>query len=255
MNLRQTTLILATLALTWAGTAHAQGKRAARSQPAAPAKQINVAQDVDTLGGNEALVNMASSLDPKNRSRIVQSRIVDRHLRLEMGLNYGATAGGDSYLKTQSFGAAADFHINPRWSLGARYYDHGSDLTPEGRRTFQEAREAYEAGGRSYVIPDIDYPLRSVIGVVNWYPMYGKTNFFDVGIAQFDLYLLAGAGQIELSSGWTSLMTGGAGIGLWLSQHVSARGEIRYQTYKDQIITGPRNIHAVVGSFGLGFLL
>jgi outer membrane beta-barrel protein len=221
---------------------------------AAP-KQLDVSQDVDALGGNEALMKMATSLDPQNKSRIVQSRIVDRHNRLELGMNYGGVAGGDSYLRTQNFGVSADFHFNPRLSLGVRYYDYGNDLTPEGQRVFNEARDAYEAGGRSYSIPDIDYPLRSVMAVVNWYPIYGKTNLLDRSIAQFDMYLLAGAGQIELSSGWTNLMTAGAGLGFWLTKHLSARGEIRYQTYKDQIITGPRDIQTVVGTIGLGYFL
>ncbi len=210
---------------------------------------------LDTLGGNEKLVDMATSMDPGNRSRIVQKRIVDRNNALEFGLNYGTVAGGDSYLKSQNLGGTIDFHINPRISIGARYYDFGNDLTPEGRRVFQEAREAYEAGGRSYSIPDIDYPLRSAMGTISWYPVYGKTNLLDWGIAQFDLYLVGGYGQIELSSGWTNLSMAGTGVGLWMTKHLSARGEVRYQNYQDQIITGSRTINSVSLSLGLGLIL
>ena len=244
MNLRTIShsLTLATL-LCLSLTAHAASK------------QVNVSQDVDTLGGNEALVQMASALDPQNKSRIVQNRLVDRHNRLEVGLNYGAVGGGDPYLQTQNVGASADFHFNPRFSLGVRYYDYGNSLTEEGRRVFNDARSAYEVGGRSYMIPDIDYPLRSAMAVAQWYPVYGKTNLLDWGIAQFDMYLLGGGGQIELSSGWTSMMTGGAGVGFWINQHFTTRAEVRYQTYKDQIITGPRSIGAVVGTVGIGLLL
>lgn len=218
-------------------------------------KQINFAQDVDTLGGNEALVEKATALDPSNKTRIVQSRLVDRNYRFEIGGNYGGVAGGDAYLRTQNFGLAADFHISPRWSIGARYYDYGNDLTAEGRRTFDKARKAYSEGGQSYVIPDIDYPLQSTMGVITWYPVYGKTNLLDIGIAQFDMYLLAGGGQIKLSSGWTGVTTAGAGVGFWLTQHLSARTEIRYQNYKDQIITGPRNVNTAVATIGIGLLL
>ncbi|MFN7729712.1 MAG: outer membrane beta-barrel domain-containing protein [Bdellovibrio sp.] len=218
-------------------------------------KKINVAQDVDTLGGNEALFQMASSMDPDNRARIVQSRLVDRYNRFELGVSYGGVAGGDAYMKTQSLGASIDFHFTPRWSLGVRYYDYGNDLTPEGRRSFEQAKAAYEAGGRSYQIPDIDYPLNSAMAILNWYPIYGKTNLMDWGIAQFDMYLLAGGGQIQMSSGSAPILTGGAGLGVWMTKHLSARAEIRYQNYKDQIITGSRNIDTVVGTFGLGFLL
>ncbi len=218
-------------------------------------KKINAAQDLDTLGGNEALVNMATALDPQNKSRIVQSRLVDRHNRFELGVSYGGTAGGDSYLKTQSVGAAMDFHFNPRVSVGLRYFDYGNTLTPEGLRMFEDARKAYVAGGRSYSIPDIDYPLRSAMGVISWYPIYGKMNLLDAGIAQFDVYMLAGGGQIQLSSGWTSALTGGAGFGVWLTRNLSARAEIKYQTYKDQLITGSRQIHATVGTIGIGLML
>jgi outer membrane beta-barrel protein len=148
-----------------------------------------------------------------------------------------------------------DFHITPRWSLGARYYDYGNSLTPEGQRVFDEARAAYNAGGQSYAIPDIDYPQRSMMGTLSWYPIYGKTNLLDWGIAQFDMYLIGGYGQIQLSSGWTNLAMGGTGVAFWLTKHLSARGEIRYQTYHDQIITGPRDIGTVNMSLGLGILL
>lgn len=210
---------------------------------------------LDTLGGNEKLVDMATSMDPGNRSRIVQKRIVDRNNALEMGINFGTKAGGDSYLNTQSLGASLDFHINPRISIGARYNDYGNELTPEGKRVFNEARESYEAGGRSYSIPDIDYPLQSAMATVAWYPVYGKTNLLDWGIAQFDLYLVGGYGQIELSSGWTNLSMAGTGVGLWMTKHLSARGEVRYQNYQDQIITGSRNINTVNLSIGFGYIL
>lgn len=210
---------------------------------------------LDTLGGNEKLVDMATSMDPGNRSRIVQNRIVDRHNTFEFGGSYGMVAGGDSYLRTQNLGASVDFHINPRISIGARYYDYGNQLTPEGQRVFQDARDAYNAGGRSYSIPDIDYPLHSMMGTVSWYPVYGKTNLLDWGIAQFDMYLIGGYGQIQLSSGSTNLAMAGTGIALWMTKHLSARAELRYQGYKDQIITGPRDINTVNMSVGLGILL
>ena len=215
----------------------------------------DTSKQIDSLGGNQALVDMATSMDTNNRTRIVQKRIVDRHNELELGLNYGAVAGGDSYMQTQDFGASMDYHITPRWSLGVRYYDYGNSLTPEGQRVFDKAREDYKTTGSNYQIPDIDYPLRSAMAVVDWYPIYGKTNLLDYGIAQFDMYLLAGDGQIQLSSGWTNIATAGMGMAFWLSRHFSARAEVRYQNYHDQIITGPRTINSFTGSVGIGFML
>lgn len=217
-------------------------------------KRINVSQDVDNLGGNKALVEMATALDPNNRARIVQNRQVDRNLRLELNVNYGGVAGGDPYLRTQKVGVAGEFHFNPRWSLGVRYNDYGNQLTAEGDRVFQEAREN-NAHSRPGVVPDIDTPQNSVLGVLSWYPIYGKTNLMNLGIAQFDMYLLAGGGQMTLDSGTTSLATAGAGVGFWVSQHFSIRTELTYQNYKDRIFSGERNIHTVNGQIGIGLLL
>ncbi|KYG60439.1 outer membrane beta-barrel domain-containing protein [Bdellovibrio bacteriovorus] len=218
------------------------------------AKQINANEDIDTLGGNRELMEMAEKVKSTSRSRIVQERIVDRRNTLEFGLSYGSVFGGDAYVKTQALGAQVDYHITPRWSLGVRYYDFGNSLTSEGQRIYDDAKAAEQAGGRALPV-DIDYPLNSTIAVVNWYPVYGKTSFYDMGVTQFDLYLLAGGGSITLSSGSTSVMTGGLGLGAWITKHVSARAEIRYQTYEDQIATGARKLDVVTGSLGLGWIL
>lgn len=218
-------------------------------------KRIDVSKDVDTLGGNKALAEMATAMNPNNRSRIVQSRLVDRHHRLELNASYGAVAGGDSYLRTQNIGAAAEYHISPKWSLGVRYYDYGNELTPEGKRSLESAKDAIAKGGYDGSAIDFDYPMSSVMGILSWYPIYGKTNLMDYGIAQFDFYLLAGGGSIELSSGRTSIMTAGSGIGFWVNKHLTLRTELRYQTYQDKIYTGARKIDTVTGQVGIGFML
>jgi outer membrane beta-barrel protein len=85
--------------------------------------------------------------------------------------------------------------------------------------------------------------------------MYGKINFFDVSVVQFDIYSLAGAGTMQLSSGSTPTYTAGGGIGFWLSQHVTSRLEVRYQNYQDTVYTGSRNLNLIVANLGLGVLL
>lgn len=220
----------------------------------ASAAEINAKQDIDSLGGNKELMEMAEKVKSTSRSRIVQERLVDRNNALELGFSYGNTFSGDAYLKTQSLGLAVDYHITPRWSLGARYYDFGNSLTNEGQRIFDEARAAYDGNGRAHIV-DIDYPLNATLAVINWYPIYGKTSFLDMGITQFDVYLLAGGGTMSLSSGNTSVLTTGLGLGAWITKHLTSRLEIRYQKYEDQIITGSRNLDTVVGSFGLGWIL
>lgn len=206
------------------------------------------------LGGNKDLIRRAKGLDPKNRVQVVQNRTVDRSLRLEFGLNYGMVTGGDPYLETNNLGANIDFHITPKWSVGARYYNSSNTLTGEGERVYRNAQAARASGTYAETRAN-DYATDTYLGVINWYPMYGKLNLFDMGIAQFDIYLLAGGGQVKLSSGPAPTYTAGGGIGLWMSQHFSTRFEVRYQTYEDQIYSGSRHQDLTIFSATLGFLL
>src|ERR1700692_3494402 len=182
MNIRrfQNILLIATLMVSFQSFAKS-------SATTSDDKRVDVSDDLDSLGGNDALMEKAKALDPANRSRIVQKRTVDRDWRLELGINYGNLVNGDTYLKTQDLGANLDLHINPRWSVGFRYQNYGNQLTPEGQRVFDEARAAQAAVGVAYSFPDIDYPIQSAMGVIDWYPVYGKTNFLDKSIAQFDV--------------------------------------------------------------------
>lgn len=226
------------------------GTKNVRAASAAPAKKIDFAKDVDGLGGNEDLMKMANSLNPEAKSRIVQERIVDRHNRLEVGINYGGTMGGTTYLETQNFGASLDYHITPRWAIGGRYFNYGNKLSPEGERMREEFAKT-----KTGPIPDYDAPDNSMMAILTWFPVYGKTNFFDLAVAQFDVYVLAGGGKITLASGDSTILTGGLGIGMWMTRHLTARAEIRYQSYDDQIRTGSRTINAAAATVGLGWIL
>lgn len=239
--------------LVVSANAFAAPKAKKATAPQAPAKKIDFAKDVEGLGGNDDLMEMAAKLNPESKSRIVQERIVDRHNRLEVGVTYGGVMGGTTYLQTQNLGGSLDFHFTPRFSVGARYYSYSNSLTPEGERAYADFEKA--PAGVYTQAPDVDRPQNAKIAVVNWYPIYGKINFFDAAIAQFDIYILAGGGQIELESGSSTLLTAGTGFGLWMTKHMTARAEIRYQNYKDQIYTGARNINAATATVGLGWIL
>ncbi len=245
------TLLIFALIASMSSFAGAAGKTSASTSN----KKINAQEDIDSLGGNKDLMTLAEGIKSSSRTRIVQDRIVDRNLRLELGLSYGGVMGGDSYVKSQTIGAALDFHITPRWSVGARYYDYSNNLTAEGDRMFSNARASAAAGGTAQFV-DIDYPLHAMMAVVNWYPIYGKTSFMDLGVTQFDIYLTAGGGQVSLNQGGdTAIYTGGAGVAAWLSKNFSLRAEGRYQKYSDRIVTGTRNMDSGVASLGIGWML
>lgn len=215
----------------------------------------NLMKELDSLGSNQAIVDRAQAIDGENKIRVVQKRKVDRDLRFEFAVGYDAVSGGDSYIQTNNLGYMLDFHINPRVSVGARYYDSYNELTSEGERVFADARRRQAAGDLNSLRPDVDNPLSSTLGTITVYPLYGKLNFFNLGVTQFDVYLMGGYGQMELSSGSTPTWTAGGGVGIWWAQHVSSRLEARYQDYQDKIYSGSRDQSMMAFSFSIGILL
>lgn len=218
----------------------------------------DLTQEMDALGANKDLMKKAKAIDPNNRVRVVQNREVDRNLRLEIGVNYGMTAGGnDPYVNTSSLGGQLDFHVNPHWSVGARYSAISNSLNAEGKKVFEDAARSPTDPTRRN--PDVAYAKDSWLVVTDFYPVYGKMNLFDSSIAQFDVYLIGGAGQINLETGSTPLYTAGAGVGIWLSKHVTTRFEARWQGYQDKVWDGANDItrsrNETVMTASIGFIL
>jgi outer membrane beta-barrel protein len=194
-------------------------------------------------------------LNSSTRVGVVQGRNVDRNWRFELGVNYTPLTAGDSYLNTQNLGGQIDLHIAPQFSLGVRYSQAFNNLTQEGQAQFDRAHAA-RVNGDTFTIPNVDVPKSELLGVANWYMFYGKMNFFDISVVQFDIYSLAGYGQMQLNSGSTPTWTAGGGIGFWLSQHFTSRFEVRYQNYKDQLNTdSPRSLNVIAANVGFGVLL
>lgn len=222
----------------------------------------DTSDDLEGLGGNRQVNDRAAGLENRTRMGIVQGRAVDRNWRFELGASYGAVAYGDSYVNTQDFGLNADLHINPRFSVGVHYAHAFNQLTNEGQAQFDQARSSNQSTG-SFQTPQVSWPQDQLMGVINWYMTYGKLNFFDLRTVQFDVYSLAGYGQVQVAteidgqtqSSWTGTWTAGGGIGFWFSQHLSARFELRYQNYSEQVYTGNQNLNLIVGTLGIGVLL
>jgi len=210
--------------------------------------------DANSLGGNQDLMTKVRAINPDNRVRIVQKRTVDRHWRLEVDFNYGAYMGGDPYLKSDSIGGQMELHINPHWSVGARYASISNTLSSEGERVFKQA-ESLRAQGINSGTVAVDPASSTLLGTISLYPLYGKLNFFNRSIAQFDLYVLGGAGTTQLSSGTSPTFTAGGGLGVWMSQHISGRLEARWQGHKDEVSGESRDINQTILSASFGFLL
>ncbi len=219
----------------------------------------DLSSKMNALGANKDLMKKAKAIDPQNRVRVVQNRDVDRNFRFELGLNYGMAAGGDPYVNTSVLGGQVDFHLTPRWSVGARYLNNSNELTSEGKKVMENAEREAQAGNTNFRRPGVDYAKDTWMGVLNWYPVYGKMNLFDAGISQFDMYLLGGAGQINLSSGTAPVYTAGGGVGIWFTQHFASRLEARWQGYTDSVYNGAgftkRNIDQTMLTATVSFLL
>lgn len=214
---------------------------------------------MNALGANKDLMNKARAIDPQNRVRVVQNREVDRYYRFELGLNYGMAAGGDPYVDTNVLGGQLDFHITPRYSLGVRYLNNSNSLNSEGKKVLEAADREAAANNTNFRRPGMDNAKDTWLGIVNWYPIYGKMNLFDATVSQFDIYFLGGAGQINLESGSAPVYTAGAGVGIWFSQHFASRLEARWQGYNDQVFDGTsyekRNINQTLLTATISFLL
>jgi outer membrane immunogenic protein len=251
------TKLVVTLILTATSFSAAQAadETAAASAPqaapqATPATSGGLLKDFDTLGGNDVLLDKARALNPEATISIVQDRIVSRRKRLEIAPELANVLGGDAYNSTTMYGINAHYHINPHWSVGAKYAYETNKLRKEGEYLINDTSVTGTG-----VIPQIDYPKSELMALVNWYPIYGKMNLYDAGVAHFDIYAIGGAGQIQLNSGSTMTYTAGGGLGLWWSQHLTTRAELRYQTYEAQRYTGATRMNLTVAGIQIGYLL
>lgn len=241
-------LILSAAVLTASVTAFAADETSA---PAAkPTESGGLMKDFDSLGGNDVLLDKARALNPDSTISIVQDRIVNRRKRIELSPEIAGVFGGDAYNSTTMYGINAHYHFTPRWSVGVKYLYDTNKLTKEGQYLIDDT-----SVNGSGVIPDIDYPKSELMALVNWYPIYGKMNLYDLGVAHFDFYLLGGAGQIQLDSGSTSTFTAGGGLGIWWSKHLTTRAELRYQTYEAQRFTGSTRMNLTVAGLQIGYML
>ncbi len=214
------------------------------------AMSADLMKDFDTLGGNDVLLEKAKALNPEAQIRIVQDRVVSRRRRVELAPEFSSVLGGDAYNMTSNIGINAHYHFTPQWSVGLKYSYSFNQLRQEGEYLINDVSVSGKAQ-----IPQIDFPKQQAQLVLNWYPIYGKMNLYDLGVVHFDVYALAGGGQIELKSGMTTSYTAGGGIGLWVSQHLSTRLELRYEGYTAKRYTGDTNMNTTVAGIQVGYML
>lgn len=213
--------------------------------------RADILEGFDSLGGNDVLLEKAKALNPETRVQVVQDRIVSRRMRVELAPEFSSVVGGDAYNSTHNIGANMHFHITPKWSVGIKYNYSFNQLRPEAQTLIHDRKITSDGP----IVPDIDYPKQQYMALMNWYPVYGKMNLHDLGVAHFDVYGLLGGGQVELRSGQSPTYTLGGGVGFWISQHISARTELRYQAYQVRRIGVEEELKTTVMSFQMGYML
>ena len=250
------TVLTLLVTISFVGFAEAKVQQKTRKSPAKQSQQQSdrdLVQDMDSMGSDSEVVRRAREMSGESKVEVVQNRAVDRTNRHEFGINYGANAFGDSYLFTQNLGGQYDYHINNHWSVGARYYSHFNNLTREGKNLYDNANNRYNSG-QPFRYPQLDEPEYSGLATVTWYPIYGKTNFFDLNVVHFDFYTLGGYGKTKVNSGLKDTFTAGGGLGMWWSPYITSRLELRWETYEDENYLGNRRLNLAVASAGMGFM-
>lgn len=169
------------------------------------------------------------------------SSLRNRHEFTLMGAN-NFTA--DSHLSTQSAGLSYRYHINAKWSLGARYNRYSNSLTTAGKSLFDSQK----------ILPDTDYAYNSKELFVNYNTIYGKLRWTEDTIVYFDQYVALGGGKIKLSSGVKNLMFADLGFSFWIGNHMSARFGVKNEFYTQTQKSGERNIHNTNGYLEFGYL-
>lgn len=248
-------ILLSIIAVTFSLSAYA-GQSKTTSAHKKPSAKKSLKDDFSTLGDNKVFTERVKQMDQNQRVRIVQNRIVDLHNRFEIAGTYGYSAGGDSYVTTQHLGGILDFHFSPRFAMGIRYQHYFNELTNEGKSQYDAARAAQSIDpAAAQKFAGIDYPEDMGLVTVSYSPIYGKLNLFDMSVAHFDIYTLAGYGKMQLLSGTSDLYTGGVGMGIWITQNFSARLEGRYEAYTDLLGTENRSQSNIQGLVAIGILL
>lgn len=211
---------------------------------------------LQSLGTQESLMEKAQPAVPANTYRVVQRRAINMDYVSEFSASAGAVNGGDSYYRSKTLGLQYDFHFNRWFSIGARHTFFYNDLTPEGKNRADIAQAADDVSFGAGYWPQMDYPISQTLGTINFYPLYGKMSWFESTVSYFDFYVMAGGGTYRLRSGSTGVGTAGMGLGMWWTQNVSSRIEVRYQQYNDMLTwKDPRRVENTVAMFSMGFML
>jgi outer membrane beta-barrel protein len=169
------------------------------------------------------------------------SSLINRH---EVSINGGNNFTADSHLVTTSWGGAYRYHINPKWSVGARYTKYNNELSDSGKWLFDSAA----------LLPDNDYAESSQDIFVSYNTTYGKLRIGKNRVTYFDQYVSLGYGTIDLASGQQQMLVGDIGLAFWLGKSFSSRVGVRNEIYTQEQTSRTRDVHNAIGYISFGYL-
>ncbi len=174
----------------------------------------------------------------------VNGRYSSLNKRHEVTLLGANNFNADSHMDTKQVGATYRFHINSKWSVGARYTEYENKLSDAGKKLFDN----------SQLLPDSDFAIKSTDAFVNFNTVYGKLRLTKDTIVYFDQYISLGYGDIALANGETKMVSADLGFAFWLGKNASARVGVRNEFYEQQKLNGADDVHNAMGYVEVGYL-
>jgi outer membrane beta-barrel protein len=205
------------------------------------AQESELEKKIDALSIPDDKVTNIVSEDKLYVVNTRYSSLVHRH---EVTLQGGNNFTADSHLSTQEAALSYRFHIDSKWSLGARYTRFSNELSTAGKQLFAAKQ----------ILPDTDYAKNSQELFVNFNTIYGKLRWTENTVVYFDQYIALGGGKIQLGSGKKNMYLADLGLSFWIGNHMSARVGFKNEFYKQTQLSGSRNIHNGVGYLEFGYL-
>lgn len=180
----------------------------------------------------------------KDNLYIVNTRYSSLTNRHEVGLQGSHNFTADSHLDVKQVSASYRYHLNSKWSFGARYNYYTNELTSAGQRLLDDQK----------IVPDQDFAFNSQEVFATYNTIYGKLRWSADTVVYFDQYFSLGVGQIELASGKTNHGLLDVGLAFWLKKHGSFRVGVRNEVYNQTQLNGEVLKHNAMGYLELGWL-
>ncbi len=180
----------------------------------------------------------------KDKLYIVNTRYSSLRNRHELTLGGANNFTADSHLEMQQATLSYRYHLNEDWSFGLRHVEYYNDLSDAGEKLFNDSK----------IVPDTDYALSSQEIFASYNTIYGKLRFNKDTVVYFDQYIALGYGEVKLESGEVGMGILDLGFAFWIGTNFSSRVGLKNEFYKQDQLSGSRNIHNAMGYLEIGYL-